>query len=75
MRCVKAVGMRVVCRLPPSLQKGEGYLYDITTHTVKNEELYALKEVIQEVLSLTLTLTLSLLFQARGPALLDSFHK
>lgn len=27
-------------RLPPSLQKGEGFVYDITTHQVKNEALY-----------------------------------
>jgi len=27
-------------QLPPSLQKGEGYVYDITTGIVKNQELY-----------------------------------
>ena len=27
-------------RLPPNLQRGEGFVYDITTHQVKNEELY-----------------------------------
>merc|ERR1712039_1126211 len=31
-------------RLPPSLQKGEGYVYDITSHQVKNQELYDRKQ-------------------------------
>ena len=33
--------MKQFNRLPPSLQKGEGYVYDITTHVVKNKELCA----------------------------------
>lgn len=36
--------MKQFNRLPPSLQKGEGYVYDITTHQVKNNELYDKKE-------------------------------
>ena len=36
--------LTVAGRLPPSLQKGEGYVYDITTHAVKNKELYDRKK-------------------------------
>jgi len=32
--------MKSFHRMPPSLQKGEGFVYDITTHQVKNEDLY-----------------------------------
>lgn len=32
-------------RLPPSLQKGEGFIYDITTHGIKNKDLYDRKQV------------------------------
>jgi uncharacterized membrane protein YgcG len=32
--------MKSFNRLPPSLQKGEGFVYDITTHQVKNQSLY-----------------------------------
>jgi len=31
-------------RLPPSMQKGEGYVYDITSHQVKNKDLYDRKQ-------------------------------
>ena len=37
-------GMKSFNRLPPSLQKGEGFVYDITTHCVKNDDLYALEQ-------------------------------
>merc|ERR1712060_831018 len=36
--------MKQFNRLPPSLQKGEGYVYDITSHQVKNKELYERKQ-------------------------------
>ena len=35
-------------RLPPSLQKGEGFVYDITTHQVKSEDLYAKEQRREE---------------------------
>jgi len=38
--------MKSFNRLPPSLQKGEGFVYDITTHQVKNDELYE-KELLK----------------------------
>ena len=35
-------------RLPPSMQRGEGYVYDITSHQVKNEALYARKSAAEQ---------------------------
>ena len=35
-------------RLPPSLQKGEGFVYDITTHQVKSDELYSAEQRKEE---------------------------
>ena len=40
--------MKSFNRLPPSLQKGEGYVYDITTHVVKNEDLYGKKKAEEQ---------------------------
>jgi len=40
--------MKQFNRLPPSLQKGEGYVYDITTHTIKNHELYDRKKASEQ---------------------------
>jgi len=40
-------GMKSFNRLPPSLQRGEGFVYDITTHQVKNEELYTKDQEVQ----------------------------
>jgi len=39
--------MKSFNRLPPSLQKGEGFVYDITSHEIKNAGLYQ-KELIKE---------------------------
>lgn len=39
--------MKSFRRLPPSLQKGEGYVYDITTHSVKNDELLQRKKTAE----------------------------
>ena len=36
--------MKQFYKLPPSTQRSEGFVYDITTHLVKNEELYAKKQ-------------------------------
>jgi len=41
--------MKSFNRLPPSLQKGEGFVYDITTHQVKNGELYAQEQIKEAV--------------------------
>jgi len=43
--------MKSFNRLPPSLQKGEGFVYDITTHQVKNDGLYS-KEVEKQMAKL-----------------------
>jgi len=40
--------MKQFDRLPPSLQKGEGYVYDITTHVVKNKDLYNRKKASEQ---------------------------
>ena len=40
--------MKSFNRLPPSLQKGEGFVYDITTHQVKNEDLYEKEQARQQ---------------------------
>ena len=40
--------MKAFKRLPPSLQRGEGYVYDITTHVVKNQELYGRKKAEEQ---------------------------
>jgi len=40
--------MKQFNRLPPSLQKGEGFVYDITTHVVKNKELYDRKKASEQ---------------------------
>lgn len=41
--------MKSFNRMPPSLQKGEGFVYDITTHQVKNGELYAQEQIKEAV--------------------------
>ncbi|KAL3911618.1 MAG: hypothetical protein SGPRY_008625 [Prymnesium sp.] len=35
-------------RLPPSLQRGEGFIYDITTHGIKNKDLYDRKQAAEQ---------------------------
>lgn len=40
--------MKSFKRLPPSLQKGEGHVYDITTHSVKDEALNEKKKVAEQ---------------------------
>jgi len=40
--------MKQFNRLPPSLQKGEGFVYDITTHVVKNKDLYDRKKASEQ---------------------------
>ena len=36
--------MKQFYKLPPSTQRSEGFIYDIATHVVKNEELYEQKQ-------------------------------
>lgn len=43
--------MKSFNRMPPSLQKGEGFIYDITTHQVKNDDLYS-REVEKQMAKL-----------------------
>ncbi|KAL1500218.1 hypothetical protein AB1Y20_012887 [Prymnesium parvum] len=40
--------MKQYNRLPPSLQKGEGHVYDITTHVIKNKDLYDRKQAAEQ---------------------------
>lgn len=45
---MKEQPMKAFNRLPPSLQKGEGHVYDIITHSVKNEALNEQKKAAEQ---------------------------